>query len=169
METRHGSIVRRKELSRLSIVFEQFAAAGRRTEVSLGWGEHLPEWSQRCGYVHFMRSETAKSVDAYLAAVESGSARDALSRLRSIIREEAPDAEEVISYGIPTYKLNKTMMSFAAFKNHCSLFPGYTVQEFADQLKAYKISKGTIQFTPGNPLPEPLVRAIVQARFWPKS
>lgn len=116
-----------------------------------------------------MRPEPAKSVDDYLAAVESDSARDALLRLRSIIRDEAPDAEEVISYGIPTYKLNKAMISYAAFKSHCSFFPGYTVQEFADQLKAYKISKGTIQFTPENPLPEALVRAIVQARFWPKS
>ncbi len=116
-----------------------------------------------------MRPKPAKSVDDYLAAVESDSARDALLRLRNIIRDEAPDAEEVISYGIPTYKLNKAMMSYAAFKNHCSFFPGYTVQEFADQLKAYKISKGTIQFTPENPLPEALVRAIVRARFWPKS
>lgn len=116
-----------------------------------------------------MRQDTASSVDEYLAGVASDKARETLSRLRAIIREAAPDAQEVISYGIPSYKLNKTMLSFAAFKNHCSFFPGYTVGEFEAELKDYKTSKGTIQFPHDKLLPEPLIRAIVKKRFWPES
>ena len=88
-----------------------------------------------------------------------------MSDLRKIIREELPEAEEMIKYGIPTYKANGYVASFAAFKNHCSFFPGHTVREFADQLRAYKTAKGTIQFPHDQPLPEALVREILRARF----
>lgn len=111
-----------------------------------------------------MKRESAGSVDAYLAGVSSDAARASLSKLREIIREEAPDAQEVISYGIPTYKFNGFLASFAAFKNHCSFFPGYTVADFSEALHGYKTSKGTIRFSPDEPLPEALVRAIVRAR-----
>jgi uncharacterized protein YdhG (YjbR/CyaY superfamily) len=104
------------------------------------------------------------SVDEYLAAVASDEARAALSELRATIRSEVPEAEEVISYGIPTFKLNGFIVSFAAFKNHCSFFPGHTVRDFAGELTGFKTSKGTIQFLPNKPLPEALVRAIVRAR-----
>lgn len=116
-----------------------------------------------------MRSSPAASVDEYLSLVESEDARSALSRLRFIIRDEVPESIEGISYGIPTYKLNKTMLSFAAFKNHCSFFPGHTVREFTEELKDYKTSTGTIQFSPEQPLPEALIRAIIRSRFWPNS
>jgi uncharacterized protein YdhG (YjbR/CyaY superfamily) len=105
-----------------------------------------------------------KSVDDYLAGLPSDEARAALDRLRAIIRDEAPEAQEVISYGIPTYKLHGFLASIAAFKNHCSFFPGHTVADFADQLKGFKIAKGTIQFPPNKPLPESLVRAVIRAR-----
>jgi len=103
-----------------------------------------------------------------MAEIGSDEARSSLSRLRAIIREELPEAQEVISYGIPTFKFNKTMVAFAAFKKHCSFFPGHTVREFTEDLKAYKTSKGTIQFTPDKPIPETLIRDIVKARFWPR-
>ena len=105
------------------------------------------------------------SIDEYLASVSSEDARTSLSMLRAIIREIAPDAEETISYGMPAFKLNGPFIWFAAYKNHCSLFAGHNVAEFADDLKAYKTSKGTIQFRPDKPLPESLVRAIVEARL----
>jgi uncharacterized protein YdhG (YjbR/CyaY superfamily) len=108
---------------------------------------------------------TYEDVDDYLAGVASDDARAALSALRAIIRDEAPDAEETISYGIPTYKLNGYLASFAAFKRHCSFFPGHTVRDFTDALKEYKTSKGTIQFPPNKPLPESLVRAMIRARM----
>lgn len=114
-------------------------------------------------------SRKPSTVDEYIAQIPSEEARASLSRLRSIILSEVPKAKEVISYGIPTYKLNKKMLSIAAFKNHCSFFPGYTVREFADKLKGYKTSTGTIQFSPDHPLPESLVREIVRARFWPNT
>lgn len=97
--------------------------------------------------------------------IASDDARETLEKLRKIILDEVPEAKEVISYGIPTYKFNKTTVSFAAFKNHCSFFPGHTVREFLDQLGEYKTSKGTIQFPNDRLLPEPLVRSILRARF----
>ena len=107
----------------------------------------------------------AKSIEEYLGHIESPNARAALLALRATIRDEAPDAEEVISYGLPAFKQNGILVWYAAFKNHCSLFAGTLVADFADELKDYKTSKGTIQFTPDHPLPEPLVRAIVRARM----
>jgi uncharacterized protein YdhG (YjbR/CyaY superfamily) len=112
-----------------------------------------------------MSKDQSSPVDEYLAAVEWAEAREALSRLRAIIRDEVPDADEVISYGMPGYKLNGPIVWFAAFKNHCSLFAAHTVGDFTEELKGYKISKGTIQFKPDKPLPEALVRAIVRARL----
>jgi uncharacterized protein YdhG (YjbR/CyaY superfamily) len=112
-----------------------------------------------------MPSPSPNSVDEYLAQVQSEEARASLLALRAIILDEIPDAEEVISYGIPTFKLNGPVVHYAAFKNHCSLFAGYTVGKFADQLHGYKTSKGTIQFHPSKPIPEDLVRAIVRARL----
>ena len=107
----------------------------------------------------------AETVDQYLADIESDAARNALVELRSIIRSEIPAAEEVISYGIPTYKHFGMVVSFAAFKHHCSLFPGHTVNDFREQLTGFKLAKGTIQFAPDRPLRESLVRAIIRARF----
>lgn len=105
----------------------------------------------------------AASVDEYLKAVELPEHRAALERVRSILRDELPEAQETISYGMPTFKLNGMIASYAAFKGHCSFFPGAIVDDFADQLAGFKTSKGTIQFTPEHPLPEPLLRDMVRA------
>jgi uncharacterized protein YdhG (YjbR/CyaY superfamily) len=104
------------------------------------------------------------TIDEYLSAVSSEGARGALERLRAIIHEEVPGVEEHIKYGIPTFKLNGFLASIAAFKNHCSFFPGHTVRDFSKELDGYKVLKGTIQFRHDKPLPEELVRAIVRAR-----
>ena len=108
---------------------------------------------------------SASTVEEYFDQIPDQESHAALTRLRDIIRSEIPDAEEVISYGMPMYKHYGMVVGFANFKNHCSLFPGHTVADFSEQLKGYKTSKGTIQFKPSNPLPEPLVRAIVRARY----
>lgn len=105
------------------------------------------------------------SVDEYLAAVASEEFRAELLKLRAIVLDEVPEAEEVISYGIPTYKLRGMLCSFAAFKNHCSFFPGHTLDQFLEEVSDFKTSRGTVQFTPSHPLPESLVRAIVRARL----
>ena len=108
--------------------------------------------------------QTFKDVDDYLQFVTSETARGTLCHLREVIRAAAPEAEEVISYGIPTYKQHGMVISFAAFKNHCSLFPGHTVRDFSDELAKYKTSKGTIQFPHDAPPPDDLVVRIVKAR-----
>lgn len=108
----------------------------------------------------------AADVETYLANVPEPFL-SLLQRIRAIVREEAPDAEEVISYGIPTFKLHGNLVHYAAFKQHCSFFPGGIVQSEAlqKQLAGYKTSKGTIQFTPERPLPDALVRDIVRMRI----
>jgi len=88
----------------------------------------------------------------------------ALERLRRQIREAAPDAEECISYGLPTFKLNGSLVHFGAAKSHCAFYPHSVIEPFADRVKAYDTSKGTIRFQPENPLPEALVREIVEYR-----
>src|SRR5215813_12529170 len=89
--------------------------------------------------------------------------RKALERIRQIIREVAPEAQEVMTYGMPGFKYNgKYFVSFAAFKDHLSLFPGAEPVEFLkDRLKGYKLSKGTIQFTLEQPLPDSLIKEIL--------
>ena len=103
-------------------------------------------------------------VDAYIDGIENDEARGNLVRMRAIIREEAPEAQELISYGMPGYKLNGPLVYIAAFKKHVSLFPAGKVADFEDQLGGYKTSKGTIQFPLGQPLPEELIRSLVRGR-----
>ena len=110
------------------------------------------------------KGPVVKNINQYLEEVETNDARDALARLRRIIRDEVPEAEEVISYGMPMVKYHGMVAGYAAFKKHCSLFPGHTVTDFENELKAYKTSKGTVQFSPDRPIPEDLVRRIVRAR-----
>ncbi|HEY6955575.1 MAG TPA: DUF1801 domain-containing protein, partial [Flavisolibacter sp.] len=80
--------------------------------------------------------------------------------------EAAPTAEETISYGMPAYKLNGVLVYFGGFKNHCSFFPGGNalIEEFREDLKAYKTSKGTIQFPLNEPVPVGLIKRMVKAK-----
>jgi uncharacterized protein YdhG (YjbR/CyaY superfamily) len=90
-----------------------------------------------------------------------------LEKLRQVIREAAPEAEELISYGMPAFKHNGMLVYFAAFKNHCSFFVGNgsLVKEMGDALKNYKTVPSGIHFTTENPLPTDLVRDIVLKRM----
>jgi uncharacterized protein YdhG (YjbR/CyaY superfamily) len=107
----------------------------------------------------------AATIDAYLARVEPEQ-RAALEALRQLIRKAAPKAEEVITYGIPAFKLHGFVIGFAASARHCSLHPmnSHTVADFAADLVGYSTSKGTIRFAPDKPLPAALVKRIVKAR-----
>ncbi|MEP6514033.1 MAG: DUF1801 domain-containing protein [Parafilimonas sp.] len=105
------------------------------------------------------------SVEEYLMDVPDDK-RIALENLRKTIRSVAPKAEEVISYQIPTFKYKGGLVSYAAFKNHCSLFPwnaGLT-KKFTE-LKDYSTSKGTIHFTVDKPIPVALVKKIIKLRM----
>ena len=108
----------------------------------------------------------AKSVDQWLARVEPKQ-RAALEKLRAQIRAAAPGAEEVISYGQPTFKLHGHLVAFGAFAKHLSFFPmnSVVIAESADALKTFVTSKGTIQFTPEKPIPATVVKKIVKARI----
>jgi uncharacterized protein YdhG (YjbR/CyaY superfamily) len=89
-----------------------------------------------------------------------------LSKVRAAIRSAAPsEATETISYGMPAFKYKGILVWFAAFSNHCSLFPTASVIEaFKSELRQYSTSKGTIQFPTDKPLPAALVRKAVKAR-----
>ncbi|HZR64599.1 MAG TPA: DUF1801 domain-containing protein [Terriglobales bacterium] len=106
-----------------------------------------------------------ESVDDYLSAVPEP-ARSTLNKLRETIRSVVPkETEEVISYGIPAFKYKKVLVWYAAFADHCSLFPtAAVIAKFKGELKGYKISKGTIQFPIDKPLPSTLIKRIVKAR-----
>ena len=106
------------------------------------------------------------SVDNYLAEV-SLEARATLETLRKTIKAVVPRAVEVISYQIPTFKLDGRMLvSYAAFKDHCSFFPGAApIKAHEDELKPYQTSKGTIRFPTSKPLPATLVRKLVKTRI----
>jgi uncharacterized protein YdhG (YjbR/CyaY superfamily) len=108
---------------------------------------------------------TPQTVDDYLAALPE-EARATLEKIRKTIKAAAPKATEVISYQMPMYKYHGMLVGFAAFKDHCSFFPGANpVATFKDELKAYKTSKGTIRFPIGKPLPAALVKKLVKARI----
>ena len=108
--------------------------------------------------------KTPPSVAAYLKAVPPAQ-RAALQRLRRTIKAAAPQAAEVISYGIPSYKYHGYLVGFAAFTHHCSFFPGTALTGFKKELASYETSKGTIRFTADKPLPAALVRKLVKARI----
>lgn len=108
----------------------------------------------------------AVTVDDYLAAVPD-EARAALQDLRATIRAAAPEAEEGISYRVPTYRYHGPLVHFAAFKDHCSFIvaSASVVERFKNELEGYEISGTTIQFFAKNPLSPDLVDRIVRARM----
>src|SRR5437762_12057112 len=110
-------------------------------------------------------SGAPKSVDEYLAGVPEH-ARSTLNKMRAAIRSAVPsEADETISYGMPAFKHKGVLVWFAAFSNHCSLFPTSSVIEaFKNELKGFTTSKGTIHFPTGKPLPAALVKKLVKAR-----
>jgi uncharacterized protein YdhG (YjbR/CyaY superfamily) len=111
------------------------------------------------------RNAIPRNTDEYLAAVPDP-ARRTLKKIRAAIRSAVPpEATEIISYGIPAFKHKGVLVWFAAFSDHCSLFPTASVIEaFKKELKGFSTSKGTIQFPTDKPLPTALVKKLVKAR-----
>lgn len=112
------------------------------------------------------RKIKATTVDEYLAGV-SEEHRSALEHLRKTIRAAAPDAQECISYDIPTFRIdNRMLVAFGAAANHCAFYPGaHPIEMHKDELTAYSTGKGTIRFQPALPLPDALVRKLVKTRI----
>jgi uncharacterized protein YdhG (YjbR/CyaY superfamily) len=106
-------------------------------------------------------------VEKYLAALPNDQ-RVLLERLRKTIRAAAPHATETISYQMPAFRDgDRLLVSYAAFKDHCSLFPMSlkVIDDHRDELEPYLSGRGTIRFFPDRPLPAALVRKIVKERL----
>ncbi len=87
-----------------------------------------------------------------------------LQEIRQTIHEEAPKATEKISYGIPTFFLNGNLVHFSAYEHHVGFYPGAApIAAFAEELKPYNTSKGTVQFPLDKPLPLDLIRKLTKS------
>jgi uncharacterized protein YdhG (YjbR/CyaY superfamily) len=106
-----------------------------------------------------------KTMDEYVAQFPKN-VRDVWEELRRVMRESAPEAEETISYGIPTFDLNgKHLVHFAAYKNHVGFYPTSSgIKAFKKELSPFNTSKGTVQFPLDKPIPFDLVKKIVKFR-----
>jgi uncharacterized protein YdhG (YjbR/CyaY superfamily) len=110
-------------------------------------------------------SKAPKNVDEYLDGVPEAT-RSTLIKIRTAIRAVMPrDAAEIISYRIPAFKRKRVLVWYAAFSDHCSLFPtAAVIEKFSKELKGFSKSKGTIHFPLDKPLPIALIKRIVRAR-----
>jgi uncharacterized protein YdhG (YjbR/CyaY superfamily) len=110
---------------------------------------------------------STRDVDDYLAQVEEPK-RSTLQALRNSIQSIVPDAEQCISYGVPAFRLHgKVVAGFAAFKNHLAYLPhsGSVFPELRDELGAYSTTSGSLHFPIDTPLPEELVRKLIEVRL----
>jgi uncharacterized protein YdhG (YjbR/CyaY superfamily) len=105
-----------------------------------------------------------KTIDEYISMFPRD-VRNRLEKLRKIIKESAGQAEETISYGIPTFKLNGYLVHFAAYRNHIGFYPTSSgIEAFKKELLSYKWAKGSVQFPLDKPIPFDLVKKIVAYR-----
>lgn len=109
---------------------------------------------------------TNAALTDYIAQLSSRE-RAEFDRIERVVKGIAPDAELVMSYGMPTFTHNrKILLHFGVFKNHLSLFPGASpIAELSSELKHFTTSKGTIQFTADKPIPDQLLVEIVSRCF----
>ena len=105
-----------------------------------------------------------KNIDEYIKSFPPD-IQKILERLRDIIHEIAPEADESISYGMPTIKLNGNLVHFAAFEHHIGFYPTPSgIEAFEKELSPYEHAKGSVQFPLDEPIPYDLVKRIVQFR-----
>ncbi len=106
--------------------------------------------------------EKPKTVDEYIS-LQPENVQPLLNQVRDTLRAALPDAEERISWSMPTYWKKHNIIHFAAFKNHIGIYPGDKAMEhFADRLTGYKTSKGTLQLPYSKPLPLDLLAEIAK-------
>lgn len=104
------------------------------------------------------------SIDGYISGFPDD-VQKKLQEMRNLIREEAPHAQEKISYRIPTFYLNGNLVHFAAFPKHIGFYPTPgTILAFKDKLAKYNNAKGSVQFPIEDPLPKTLIRQMVKFR-----
>jgi len=111
-------------------------------------------------------NQKVNTVDEYLSMLPDD-VFQALENIRQIIQFLVPDAEETISYRVPTYKYKGMLVGFGATKNHCSFFvmSSTLLNDFQDEIKDFDTSTGTIRFTPEKPIPNDLITRIVMTRL----
>lgn len=109
-------------------------------------------------------NDTPQTIDEYISGFPEV-IQELLETMRATIHEAAPEAEEAISYQMPTFKLNGNLVHFAAFKNHIGFYPAPTgIEQFQKELSVYKSGKGSVQFPLDQPLPIDLIRRVVKYR-----
>lgn len=106
-----------------------------------------------------------KTVEEYFASVPEG-VRNKLEKIRQIIKEEAPEAQEVLSYQMPAFKLNgRILIYYAAWKEHIGFYPyPSAMAEFNKELVKYKTAKSTVRFPLDKPIPFDLISKIIKYR-----
>jgi uncharacterized protein YdhG (YjbR/CyaY superfamily) len=110
---------------------------------------------------------SAEDVNEYLEGIEEPK-RGTLEALRQAILEVVPDAEQVISYRVPAFRLGgKTIAGFAAFKKHLSYLPfsGSVLPKLTDELEGYTMTKSALHFPIDRPLPKALVQKLIAVRL----
>lgn len=113
------------------------------------------------------QAEAAAWIDAKLAGLPAGQ-RELLQELRETIAKTAPGAEDTISYAMPAFRYHgRALVSYDAFKSHCSLFPmgSEIIERHRAEFAPFAVAKGTLHFTPDNPIPKPLIELIVRERM----
>ena len=112
-----------------------------------------------------MTIQKTNDIDHFIAAFPEETQK-LLQQIRTTIKEAAPDAEECISYGIPTLKYKGNLVHFSAYKAHIGFYPTASgIAVFKNELSAYKCSKGAVQFPIGQPLPLEIITRIVKFRL----
>lgn len=112
------------------------------------------------------RKTVPATVDEYLAEVPEP-ARSTLNKVRAVIQSVVPEGTtEVLSYRMPAFRYQRILVWYAAFSDHCSLFPtAAVIEKLGEELKTYAVAKGTIHFPTDRPLPTALLKRIVKARL----
>lgn len=106
----------------------------------------------------------ANPIDEYIHK-QSEAVQKILEEVRTVIKKAAPDAQETIKYGIPTFTLNGNLVHFGAYKNHIGFYPAPSgIEQFKAALSIYQSGKGTIQFPLDKPIPLDLIREVVLFR-----
>ena len=105
-----------------------------------------------------------KTIDDYIKSFPKD-IQKILEMVRQTIKKAAPEAEEAISYQMPTFKLNGNLVHFAAFKNHIGFYPTPSgTKEFKKEISVFRSGKGSIQFPIDKPMPLSLIKKIVKYR-----
>jgi uncharacterized protein YdhG (YjbR/CyaY superfamily) len=111
-----------------------------------------------------MKTNQATNIDDYIAAYPED-IQQLLQTIRATIHQAAPEAEEAIKYGIPTFTLNGNLVHFGGYKNHIGFYPApMGIEAFKEETKIYEAGKGTLQFPIDKPLPLDLINRIVKFR-----